>query len=133
MNSFLQQLESPPWWYLSSPWGNGHTVETDPTQRGWRIKALKAISPETVLIGQRGIPGCAICTPPWEGEAHGNVFVQILQETPNEVSRLASKSGFEAIAHLTDPATDMEPEEKSGWGLAVVRAIEQERRERGGA
>lgn len=41
-------------WQSSLPWGNGHTHETDPTRKGWRLKGLEYVA----VMGQTGVAGC---------------------------------------------------------------------------
>ena len=43
------------WWDFL--WGNGHTLETDPTRRGWRA-ALSRKGGSVLIVGRRGIRGC---------------------------------------------------------------------------
>jgi len=47
-------------WMKGTPWGGGHTRETDPVLQGWRLKAR---SLELCIIGRKanggGVRGCA--------------------------------------------------------------------------
>jgi hypothetical protein len=47
-------------WANSHPWGGGHTLETDPTRQGWRLRAR---SSDLCIIGRKanggGVRGCA--------------------------------------------------------------------------
>ena len=44
-------------WDATSPWGGGHTLETDPTRRGWRLRPQPG-NPELAVIGRPGKKGC---------------------------------------------------------------------------
>lgn len=48
------------WWWGWA--GGGHTVETDPTNRGWRCARVKK-GEDLVLLGRRGVKGCMTIRP----------------------------------------------------------------------
>lgn len=72
-------------WSGSSPFGGGHTVETDPTKRGWR---LVAVSDELAVIGRKGKPGCfGIRT--MSGGDRGKYLIGLYEEEkPEELTEL---------------------------------------------
>ena len=42
------------------PWGGGHTIDTDPTKKGWVFRpAPSQFNHDIFMIGRKGVPGCA--------------------------------------------------------------------------
>ena len=100
-------------------WGNGHTAETLPTNKGWRCRKMpwKSYGATVRLIGQNDKNGCATVRPLRDG-----YDVAIYWETPEEVSQKLAVHG----GHLD--ARYVEVEGLCGAGLRVIEEIEKERR-----
>jgi len=105
-------------WEGTSPWGGGHTHETDPTRRGWR---LRAVSTNLAIIGRRGKPGC-ISVMPISG---GQFDVAWYEEDPATVD-----------ANLRQPREDRDNLDPiyvpvaavPGWALRFIERIEANER-----
>lgn len=113
------------WWDL---WGGGHTPDTIPTSRGWRVRALKKGS-HVVLVGRPGVEGCfsAIFV---RQSRHPDGFligksyidVAIYAETPEEVAnRLNGGNAIDCPYHQLDTCP--------GWGLEAIRLVEADQAE----
>lgn len=103
-------------WSASSPWGGGHTTETDPTRKGWR---LVASSHQLAVIGQKGVKGCASVMP----LSDGRLDVAYHDEAkPEELAARFSKN--ERVGGDGYLPVDGIP----GWGLLVIEEIERIRR-----
>jgi len=95
-------------------WGGGHTMETDPTKKGWIAKRLKEGS-DILLVGRRGVEGC-FSVDLWDS---GQIDVAVYLDTPEYVAANA-KMGRNTDAWFFQ--MDMYP----GWALACIRILEQE-------
>jgi len=112
---------------LTCIWGGGHTIETDPTLKGWRFRALPEARSGVYLIGQAGKEGCATARllgsrlTGWEWD------VAIYWETPEEVSLYVTGDGPFCDGRFVQTA------DVPGFGLEIIREIENEvRRVTGG-
>src|SRR4051794_4522085 len=94
-------------------WGNGHTPQTDPTRQGWRCRPAWDGGP--LLIGPKGIKGCATLVPLSDGEWDVAVYDD---STPEEVIAARCNTGLVAAYHTV--------RNTSGFGLAVIRLIAAE-------
>lgn len=104
--------------HWSDDWtGNGHTTDTDPTRKGWKVKKVKN-HPELVVLGLvvegRQQVGCASIRQLGDKM---DVVVYVF-ETPAEVVEAFDNDGIEGMYHMIPSV--------SGWGLAVIRLIEAE-------
>jgi len=98
-------------WQNTFPWGGGHTHTTDPTKRGWR---MKAVSSKLTVIGRTGIPGCMSVLLLSEG-----FDVAIYdEEKPEDIFR-ALKDGQRLQADEYKQVGNY-----SGWALALLQEIE---------
>lgn len=113
MNAKLNEFQSSSRWWLLTIWGNGHTGDTDPTQKGWRAAPVKGSRTDAVLVGRRGVQGCFSV----RRMADGWLDVAIYDETPEEIARCWRESQFcdaifKRVAHV------------SGWGLEAIALVE---------
>lgn len=106
-------------WRATSPWGGGHTHETDPTQKGWILRVLRARTPGLCLLGQRGQSGCATVSP----IGCGAFDVALYLERPQTIEK-----GL-GTGSLPTPITFIWVASTPGWGLTVIEEIERIRRE----
>ena len=94
------------WW--DQIWGNGHTLQTDPTKRGWRARLLKEGS-KTLLVGRPGKEGC-FSVEQWPD---GILDVAIYYDTPKYVKEaLLEGVGLDAKYKQT--------KDICGWGLPFI-------------
>jgi hypothetical protein len=104
------------WWAGPvSIWGGGHTQETDPTKQGWKAKkATPRFSEDKCIVGQSGVPGCALVSyeMPWE-----NVIISYFREDPKFVAQHPECEAFEWDQY----------DYISGWGLKVIADIKHQR------
>jgi hypothetical protein len=102
------------------PWGNGHTVDTDPSKQGWRFRPVKG-RPDLLMIGQPGQDGCATLR---ELQTfHGLVYdVAIYVEKPGEVAQGMRDNRTDFDCRYVEIGTT------AGFGLRVIREIAEERR-----
>ncbi len=91
-------------------WGSGHTRDTDPTLNGWSCRPAWPGGP--LMIGRRGIPGCAALAP----ERHNLWTVSVFWETPEEVTD-ARCGGLDPVVRTTPDVP--------GFGLAVLDMIRE--------
>ena len=109
-------------------WGNGHTVETDPTRHGWLCrKAWPVDNPayQVYMVGQRGVAVCATV----RTLGDGRLDVALYDETPEQVVAAQAKgSGDRDFQTVFSNARYDAAQDAPGWGLAVIEMIEQERR-----
>ena len=121
------------WWRFM--WGGGHTVETDPTRKGWRAK--KSINtgdpargiPPNILVGRAGVKGCfsaMLLSPREPGDDAVLDLAFYTEETPEQVAKAMREKAF--IDPIYSPARNTD-----GWGLAAIdrlnAIIEREKRE----
>jgi len=100
-------------WEGTFPWGGGHTRETDPMGRGWR---LRAESTTLAVIGRPNMRGCISVRIMSNGELDVAMYDE---STPNEVSGcLREGKRVEADAFYTAQSTP-------GWALPFLMEIEQ--------
>ena len=108
-----------------SVWGGGHTVETDPTRKGWRCRHAWFTSGglNMQLIGRPGVRGCAtVVRAAVEDDGH---WVKVFDATPQEV--MATKSDFDAWMKLIQDRElwDATISPTPGFGLRVLQMIAQ--------
>lgn len=96
------------WW--THLWGGGHTIETDPTRRGWR--AFPAGKADAVLVGRFGVPGCFSAVPLSEGR----LDVAFYDEAPEEVARLWKVGEHPDCDYL-------EVQDCPGWALVAIQKL----------
>ena len=121
MANMLKAFPAPILSTLMCVWGGGHTRETDPARKGWRVRAEAEGPRGTVyLIGQRGRPGCATARLVGSDFTGWEWDVGIYWETPAEVSRYVTGEGPFCDARFVQTA------DVPGWGLEVIREIEDE-------
>ena len=100
-------------WANSFPWGGGHTLETDPTRRGWRIRAVDA---DLAVVGRSGNPGCLSVRSSAEG--YDVAFYECTPlELANDLKRPVGAREIFACAyrHVGNA---------SGWALPFIQEIE---------
>lgn len=97
------------WWSLLI-WGGGHTLETDPTKKGWRCGLIRK-GGENILVGRRGIPGCFSVA----RMGNNRLDVALYEETPEEVM-----AGFKTKTVWPEFIT---LDEIPGWGLKAVEEV----------
>jgi len=102
--------------FVNYAWGTGHTLETDPTRKGWRCRPNQPGS-ICALLGRPGTVGCASVIYIRDGE----LDVALYLETP-KVAHEAINGGR---AHLLDPFYFQVPD-LPGWGLKVINRIEED-------
>lgn len=115
-------------------WGHGHTRETDPTQRGWRIRPISFPKPEPEgaravwLMGRRGVAGCAsIMIHERYPGGPVELDVAIYDEDPKTIEQFILTPHEERVAkydYAIQPSYDFAPA-VSGAGLMIVREIER--------
>ncbi len=95
-------------------WGGGHTVETDPTRNGWKAATT---SPEgrVVLVGQRGVAGCATIV----AYPGGLLDVALYYECPEEIAKSLKETGRAGF-----DAEYVQIPDVSGCGLRVISLIQ---------
>lgn len=94
---------------IESFWGNGHTLETDPTKQGWRIRPYPGRE-NLWLMGRPGKPGSM--TIRWVGTA---LDVAFYEEEPKEVAK--------AIPYALNFKLYEDP--VCGVGLGMIRDFEK--------
>jgi len=97
-------------WDASLPWGNGHTLETDPTKRGWRLRAM---SGQLAVIGRTGVPGC-LSVVPFDGQYDVAHYDEL---TPEEAWKRLKAGSIVADAY-------QRVGNHSGWALSLIQEIE---------
>lgn len=109
-NKLKEFSVSPTAWALSI-WGGGHTRETDPSQKGWRVRPLTKGN-SIVLVGRRGVEGCFSVQPMLEGD----LDIALYQETPEQVAAMKAAGEYvDAVFHSV-PNTP-------GWGLTAIELL----------
>lgn len=106
---------------VSTFWGNGHTVDTDPTKKGWfckRILGRPAGTEDAWVVGQPGKNGCATIMLVDAGKM---LDVAMYDQPPSAV---CSSGQLEAGKFVQLPAIP-------GSGLMVIEAIQQYRNDLG--
>ena len=100
-------------WMARNAWGNGHTLDTDPTRKGW--KAMPAYSGQTDLwlLGQRGVAGCATIR-----QVGDQLDVAVYYETPEQVVAWLRELGPHCDAAYFQVSVT------PGYGLKVINRIE---------
>lgn len=104
-------------WSVTHPWGGGHTHETNPTQRGWRMVPMK----HCVMIGRRSHKGCISMQ-----ELSNCYDVAVYEgECPKQVERWLRMS----IADRKEAGLYFDPMYKQvsptpGWALPFVQLLE---------
>lgn len=111
LNAF-NTFSVPRWW--EGLWGGGHTVATDPTHQGWRA-ALTAKGSKVLVIGRRGITGCASVMRLSDGRLDVSVYDDA---TPEEIAACVREWRPVPYADCI-----FQTESYPGWGLAVLEKI----------
>ena len=97
-------------------WGVGHTLETDPTRKGWRCREVKPSHvPGHFLVGRPGQEGCASIH-----RIRDVWHVGIYLMSPAEAHKLIKEIGGFLDAHW------VEVNDIPGFGLDIIREIEAE-------
>lgn len=111
-------------WSATLPWGGGHTVETDPTRRGWRIRA---VSHQLAVLGRTGVPGCMSVMPCMVNRSSNNP-----EGVPGfDVAFYDTEKPEDVFQSLRDrsegPGADafQQTPDHSGWALPFVEEIER--------
>ena len=112
----------------SEVWGSGHTIETDPTQRGWLCRKAWPMKPgcthQVLMLGRRGVAGCATIIRCRDVLSGGAILdVAVYWETPEAVRDSVIQTGKNQHNAVYRQIPDV-----PGWGLEVIRLIEAERR-----
>ena len=107
-------------------WGGGHTVETLPSNKGWRCRPAGVCW----VVGQRGKRGCASIrvleyAHPAYADREPALDVAIYLQDPKEVHDAIMAGG---AGHLDPRYVEVPILELGGEGLNVLRLIEEERR-----
>lgn len=108
----LREFKMAPWWRNSLPWGNGHTVDTDPTRKGWRLRQAGR-DPDVVLVGRANVEGCFSVRPLEDG----GLDVAIYLDTPQYVVRTWKEGCYCDASYHEIASVD-------GWGLECIRLLE---------
>lgn len=110
------------WW--DGLWGGGHTLETDPTRRGWRA-ALSGKGSHCLVIGQRGVSGCASVM-----ELSGSMLDIAYYDnlTPEALAQWLNQPREERDGRVLADVAYEAREAIPGWGLYVLDRIERMRR-----
>ena len=98
------------WW--NGLWGNGHTVETDPAEWGWRVQQIHG---NVVLVGRPCREGCFSAIP-W---SNGQVNLAIYTDTPEYMAEML-KVGSNPDARFIDCPN------VPGWGLKGIEEVVKE-------
>lgn len=94
-------------------WGGGHTLETDPTRKGWRCRE---VNPGLFLVGRPGKEGCASLS--WSRYLHC-WDVGIYHMPPAEAHKYLKEHGG-LDAHWVEVGNH------PGFGLDIIREIGEE-------
>lgn len=107
------KISSHQMWASTHPFGGGHTIETDPTRRGWRIKSQGQVA----IVGRFGQKGCmSVVT------VSGGYDVGTYEDlAPEELSKLFY-SGEQVIADGYRTVS-----EHSGWALPFIHELESDK------
>ncbi len=109
---------TPTEYFRRNAWGGGHTPETDPSRKGWQKRPSKK-APKVLVIGQPGKPGCASVM-----EMSTTLDVALYVETAKEISAVLEEG--KSLGCFDPYYRQIKP--ISGWGLEVIRWIEEMRR-----
>ena len=97
-------------------WGGGHTAETDPVRNGWKA-ATTGPKGKCVIVGQRGVVGCA--TVMWCIGGEVDLSIAYYLEKPETIAQ-AIKDGQPMWQF--DPAYDTS-HDYPGVGLTIIQKI----------
>lgn len=95
------------WW---DDWaGGGHTIQTDPTNRGWRC-ALLTKGSDVAVLGRRGVPGCFTVQ-----KLSGVLDVAVYDELCPEdlVKRIPPADAYKQVPAIP------------GWALGLIQEMEK--------
>ena len=95
-------------------WGGGHTRQTLPTCNGWKASIVNSEG-QCVLVGQRGVRGCATVVALGPGE----LDVAVYYECPEEIAAALKERG-----RAGHDAYYFQIPDVSGCGLRVINLIE---------
>ena len=99
-------------------WGGGHTADTDPVRQGWKASTT---GPEgsVVIVGQRGITGCA--TIRWMTRGNEQILdIAYYSETPEMIARAIKRGTLYASSF--DPRYE-QSHDYPGIGLTILQKI----------
>ena len=117
----LKEWKAEKWWNNPSLaiWGGGHTVETDPTRKGWRAKPLGSGS-DFVLVGRPGVEGCfsAQVVRAFVPGVEAYIDLAIYLDTPSLIAKDRPYRVANAIYHRIAACP--------GWGLRAIELLEAE-------
>ncbi len=104
---------------LMGIWGGGHTVDTDPTKKGWRCRRIGMEKRTVWLVGQKGVKGCATLVDIGRGEWDAAIYAEdpALIDLSLRQGRVGPHHG---AVYKTVPNV-------SGFGLKVIELIEEDR------
>jgi hypothetical protein len=107
----LKEFRATSTWESSFPWGSGHTAETDPSRRGWR---LRGVSSYVAVIGRTGVRGCFTVVP-----LSGGYDVATHDEIKPEEAFKRLKAGERLVGDAYRQVGT-----HSGWALELIREFE---------
>ena len=98
--------------------GNGHTIDTDPTRKGWKVKQVRGRKDQLVIMGRvvdgKQLAGCASILPLSDGRLDVAIYEDL---TPKEVLDTWANGDYIDCPYF-------QIKDVSGWGLAVISRIE---------
>ena len=106
---------------MSSWIGGGHTVDTDPTNRGWRMWNIAGVEGkryECVLVGRRGMVGCFTARLNDEGDM---CIVEFKFDKTEHVREWIVNDNNE---HGCEPDCIRDMDHHPGWALSIIAEIE---------
>lgn len=112
-------------WAASGPWGGGHSADTDPTRKGWRVIPQKG-NTNLAVLGQAGVPGCASVL---FLEGTETLGVGIHSLAPDVISSMytAAHAGPLTLSKMVVADEYVSIGYIPGWGLEVIALIEKAR------
>lgn len=103
------------------PWGGGHTVWTDPSQKGWRCTRVEILGGRVWVLGQKGVQGCASALlVPQDGDRPSRWDVAFYDDLCLEDLAKRLPTVFSPLADEFGSFLDI-----PGWGLEVIDHIEE--------
>ena len=111
----LKQFELSPWYRRTFWAGGGHTTETDPTRRGWRLLPLRG-NPDVCVLGSKSCSGCFSIRRMTDG---GLDVAYYTEDGPQAVAKVLNEGGYLDAQYVLI-------EESWGWGLQLIEQAEAE-------
>ena len=106
---------------MSSWLGGGHTVDTVPTSRGWRMWNLAAIEGKTyecVLVGRKGMVGC------FTARLHDDGQMCIVEFKFDKTDHVREWIVNDNNEHGCEPNCIRDMDHYPGWALSIIADIE---------